>query len=144
MELSVSRRLISAAAVVLALVLACLYLTACGESSVDITVKQPAPPSANQQEIVPVPPAVRGAGGRKLREFDTGMEVVAQSGCLACHRIGQQGNPGPGQDLTHIGAKLSERQIEHAILDPTAPMPSFSHFPPAKLSAVVAFLELLH
>src|SRR5580692_6967096 len=102
MELSVSRRLISAAAVVLALVLACLYLTACGESSVDITVKQPAPPSANQQEIVPVPPAVRGAGGRKLREFDTGMEVVAQSGCLACHRIGQQGNPGPGQDLTHI------------------------------------------
>jgi mono/diheme cytochrome c family protein len=144
MEITFSRRLISAAAIVLALVLACLYLTACGESSVDITVKQPAPPSANQQEIVLVPPAVRDAGGLKLREFDAGMEVVAQSGCLACHRIGQQGNPGPGQDLTHIGAKLSERQIEHAILDSTAPMPSFSHFPPAKLSAVVTFLELLH
>jgi mono/diheme cytochrome c family protein len=144
MEIAFSRRLISAVAIVLALVLACLYLTACGESTVDITVKQPAPQSANEQKLVPVPPALARAGGRELGEFDAGMEVVAQSGCLACHRIGQQGNPGPGSDLTRIGARLSKRQIEHAILDPTAPMPSFSHFPPAKLSAVVTFLELLH
>jgi menaquinol-cytochrome c reductase cytochrome b/c subunit len=144
MELSVSRRLISPAAVVLALVLACLYLTACGESSVVLTVRQPAPSSASEQKLVPVPPAVARAGGRELGKFNAGMEIVAQSGCLACHRIGEQGNPGPGSDLTHIGSKLSKRQIEHAILDPTAPMPSFSHFPPAKLSAVVTFLELLH
>jgi menaquinol-cytochrome c reductase cytochrome b/c subunit len=143
MEIAFSRRLISPAAIVLALMLACLYLTACGESSVDITVKQPAPPSASEQKLVPVPPALARAGGRELGKFDAGMEVVAQSGCLACHRIGEQGNPGPGSDLTRIGAKLSKRQIEHAILDPTAPMPSFSHFPPAKLSAVVTFLGLL-
>jgi menaquinol-cytochrome c reductase cytochrome b/c subunit len=143
MEIALSRRLISPAAVVLALVSVCLYLTACGESSVVLTVRQPAPSSASEQKLVPVPPALARAGGRELGKFDAGMEVVAQSGCLACHRIGEQGNPGPGSDLTRIGARLSKRQIEHAILDPTAPMPSFSHFPPAKLSAVVTFLELL-
>jgi mono/diheme cytochrome c family protein len=139
-----SRRLISPAAVVFALVLAGLCLTACGESSVVLTVNQPAPSIASEQKLVPVPPAVARAGGRELGKFDAGMVLVAQSGCLACHRIGEQGNPGPGSDLTHIGAKLSARQIEHAILDPTAPMPSFSHSPPAKLSAVVTFLGLLH
>ena len=144
MEIVFSRRLISPAAVVLALVLTCLYLMACGESSVVLTVRQPGPPDASEQKLVPVPPALARAGGRELGKFDAGMEVVAQSGCLACHRIGEQGNPGPGSDLTHIGSKLSKRQIEHAILDPTAPMPSFSHFPPAKLSAVVTFLGLLH
>jgi menaquinol-cytochrome c reductase cytochrome b/c subunit len=68
------------------------------------------------------------------------MEVVAQSGCLACHRIGAQGNSGPGPDLTHIGSTLSAEQIEHAILDPSAPMPSFKNLPAVKLKDVVEFL----
>jgi mono/diheme cytochrome c family protein len=129
---------------VVALVVACVYLTACGESQVVLSVRQPEPPGFNRQQLVPVPPAVKRAGGRELGEFDAGMQVVAQSGCLACHRIGQQGNPGPGQALTHIGSSLTTRQLEHAIVDPRAPMPSFSHFPPAKLTAVVTFLRLLH
>ena len=95
----------------------------------------------NGQQLVPVPPAVEDAGGRELSEFNAGMKVVAQTGCLACHRIGEQGNSGPGQDLTHIGSKLSAEQIEHAILDPTAPMPSFRNLPREKLAAVVEFLS---
>jgi hypothetical protein len=96
------------------------------------------------QQLVPVPPAVKNAGGGELREFDAGMKVVAQSGCLACHRIGDQGNSGPGPDLTHIGSTLSEDQIEHAIIYPTAPMPSFKNLPAVKLKDVVDFLAQLH
>ena len=92
---------------------------------------------------VPPPPAVVRAGGRQLAEFEQGRLVVAQSGCLACHRIGQNGNYGPGPDLTHIGSKLSVRGIEHAIIDPTAPMPSFKNLPLAKFHAVVTFLHEL-
>jgi hypothetical protein len=39
------------------------------------------------QELVPVPPAVKNAGGSELHEFNSGMKVVAESGCLACHRM---------------------------------------------------------
>lgn len=112
------------------------------------SIGQPEPQSehgsgVNGQQLVPVPPAVEEAGGGAVREFNAGMKVVAQSGCLACHRIGEQGNSGPGPDLTHIGSKLSAEQIEHAILDPTAPMPSFKSLPREKLAAVVEFLSEL-
>lgn len=93
------------------------------------------------QFTITPPPAVVRAGKQQLAQFEQGRTVVAQSGCLACHRIGQNGNPGPGPNLTHIGSKLSRRGIEHAIVDPTAPMPSFKHLPPAKFRAVVTFLH---
>jgi len=92
---------------------------------------------------IPPPPAVVRSGGRQVAEFEQGQLVVAQSGCLACHRIGQVGNRGPGPNLTHIGDKLSRRGIEHAIIDPTAPMPSFKNLPPTKFKAVVGFLSEL-
>ena len=68
---------------------------------------------------------------------------MAQTGCLACHRIGETGNKGPGPDLTRVGSTLSSRKIERAILSPTAPMPSFRLLPKAKLRALVTFLSLL-
>jgi hypothetical protein len=89
------------------------------------------------------PPGVVQAGGRRLEQFERGRTVVAQSGCLACHRVGQAGNTGPGPALTHIGSKLSRHGIKHALIDPTAPMPSFEHLPAAKLKAVVTFLSEL-
>jgi mono/diheme cytochrome c family protein len=92
---------------------------------------------------VPVPSAVRRAGGAEERQFKEGARVLAQSGCLACHRIGVHGNRGPGQNLTHVGASLSEAEIEHAIKDARAPMPSFARLPAAKLRVLVRFLSLL-
>jgi hypothetical protein len=92
---------------------------------------------------LPVPPAVEQAGGEQLAEFELGSAIVAQSGCLACHRIGDSGNNGPGQPLTHIGSTLTEAQIEHALISPRAPMPSFENLPAAKLEAVIRFLSLL-
>lgn len=82
---------------------------------------------------VPPPPAVRHAGGRELREFKQGRAVAASVGCEACHRIGDQGNAGPGVALTHIGSKLTKREIRRALLDPRPPMPSFKGLPRHKL-----------
>lgn len=89
------------------------------------------------------PPTVAHGDGKGLAQFYLGRTVVAQSGCLACHRIGDTGNAGPGPDLTRVGSKLLPRQIEQAILIPTAPMPSFRNLPKAKLRALVTFLSLL-
>lgn len=92
---------------------------------------------------IEAPPAAARAGGERLAEFKIGRTVAAQSGCLACHRIGYAGNRGPGPDLTHVGSLLTGVGITRAILHPTAPMPSFSHIPAAKLHALVIFLSLL-
>src|SRR5918998_4670191 len=37
-------------------------------------------------------------------EYEAGKLVAAQSGCLACHKIGENGNDGPGPELTDIGS----------------------------------------
>lgn len=102
-------------------------------------------PSVSGPTTIPVAPpsAVSRAGGRTLAQFYLGRSVAARSGCLACHRIGAAGNRGPGPDLTNVGSMLSPRGIERAILNPTAPMPSFRHLPKAKLRALGTFLSLL-
>ncbi|HLH13763.1 MAG TPA: cytochrome c [Solirubrobacteraceae bacterium] len=94
-------------------------------------------------EIGFIPSGVRHGGARTLREYEAGSRVVAQSGCLACHRIGEDGHAGPGPDLTHVGARLDEQQLVHALIDPRAPMPSFKRLPRAKLAALTRFLALL-
>jgi ubiquinol-cytochrome c reductase cytochrome b subunit/menaquinol-cytochrome c reductase cytochrome b/c subunit len=89
------------------------------------------------------PANVRQAGGSQLAEFEAGKLVVAQSGCLACHKIGDNGNGGPGPDLTHIGARLPGQGIARTLVNPTAPMPSFKNLPPEKFKHIVAFLSQL-
>lgn len=89
------------------------------------------------------PPAVAHAGGETLAQFNLGRRVAADSGCLACHLIGQAGNNGPGPDLTQVGSRLPVPAIERTLADPTAPMPSFRRLPRAEFHAVVTFLSLL-
>ncbi|HEY4451909.1 MAG TPA: c-type cytochrome [Solirubrobacteraceae bacterium] len=89
------------------------------------------------------PPAVVHAGGTALAEFEAGKKVVAQSGCLACHKIGENGNSGPGPDLTHIASRLPRQGIARTLVNPTAPMPSFKNLPPKKFEAIVGFLAQL-
>jgi len=89
------------------------------------------------------PPAVAQAGGPVLVQYNAGKAVVAQSGCLACHKIGDNGNSGPGPDLTHVGARLPRQAIARTLVNPTAPMPSFKNLPPQKFESVVAFLSQL-
>src|SRR3954466_8966195 len=75
--------------------------------------------------------------------LEAGKLGVAQSGCLACHKIGENGNGGPGPNLTDIGDKLLPGAILRTLENPTAPMPSFSGLPAEKKTALVAFLSSL-
>jgi menaquinol-cytochrome c reductase cytochrome b/c subunit len=75
--------------------------------------------------------------------LEKGKLVAAQSGCLACHKIGENGNDGPGPHLTDIGDKLEPGAIRRTLENPTAPMPSFKGLPEDKKSALVAFLASL-
>jgi quinol---cytochrome c reductase cytochrome c subunit, bacillus type len=76
-------------------------------------------------------------------QYEAGKLVVAQSGCLACHKIGENGNGGPGPNLTEIGNKLAPAAIERTLNNPTAPMPSYRGLPAEKKEALVAFLSQL-
>ena len=101
------------------------------------------PVGSTPEESISIRPAVRRAGGREEHEFKAGRMVFTESGCLACHKIGDIGNPGPGQNLTHVGARLSPRELEEVLVAPREPMPSFKHLPARKLHDLVRFLSLL-
>jgi mono/diheme cytochrome c family protein len=89
------------------------------------------------------PTSVTQAGGARLAEYEAGKAVVAQSGCEACHKIGDNGNNGPGPELTHIGARLPAQAIARTLVNPTAPMPSYKNLPPQEFNTIVAFLKQL-
>jgi menaquinol-cytochrome c reductase cytochrome b/c subunit len=75
--------------------------------------------------------------------FRAGEEVVGQSGCLACHVLGDNGNNGPGPPLTHIGSIVRPDAIASTLRNPTAPMPSFAGLAssqPKKFQDLVTFL----
>jgi mono/diheme cytochrome c family protein len=116
--------------------------TACAEGSSELLFSYGEPRPA-PVKLVSMPAGVRRAGGAEQRAFEEGMRVTLQSGCLACHRIGTMGNRGPGQNLTHVGADLTESEIARALADPRKPMPSFRKLPAQKFRAVVRFLSLL-
>ena len=95
--------------------------------------------SPTQIEAQP-PPDVKGAA---LAQFNAGKKVAAQSGCLACHKFGENGNDGPGPNLTKIAQRLPKEAIARTLQNPTAPMPSFKDLPPEKFNALVDFLSTL-
>jgi menaquinol-cytochrome c reductase cytochrome b/c subunit len=92
---------------------------------------------------IATPAAVVKNGQPAVTRFNEGRLVVAQSGCEACHVIGDNGNDGPGPVLTHIGGRLPSGAIARTLVNPTAPMPSFKNLPPKKFKAVVNFLSAL-
>jgi quinol-cytochrome oxidoreductase complex cytochrome b subunit len=75
--------------------------------------------------------------------FNQGKLVAAQSGCLACHKFNENGNDGPGPNLTKIGSRLPKEAIARTLQNPTAPMPSYKNLPPDKFNALVTFLYQL-
>ena len=111
------------------------YLTYLGASA--------GPPS--RVEIDP-PSNIVAQGPKAVLAFEKGGQVVAQSGCLACHKIGENGNDGPGPELTEVGARLPSQAIQRTLLNPTAPMPSFqklSQQSPEQFAQMVGFLSEL-
>jgi quinol-cytochrome oxidoreductase complex cytochrome b subunit len=76
-------------------------------------------------------------------QYNAGKEVAAQSGCLACHKFEDNGNDGPGPELTEIGAKLPREAIARTLINPTAPMPSYASLDRKKFDDLVDFLASL-
>ena len=116
----------------IAVILAMGYLTYSGANAGSPTAIEMATPAS-----------VVAAGGKTLAEYEAGKKAVAQSGCLACHKIGENGNAGPGPNLTNIASRLPRQAIARTLVNPTAPMPSFKNLPPKKFTAIVNFLAQL-
>ena len=57
-------------------------------------------------------------------QYEEGKEVTASSGCLGCHKIGENGNT-LGPNLTEIGSRLGRDAIARTLVNPTSPMPSY-------------------
>jgi menaquinol-cytochrome c reductase cytochrome b/c subunit len=98
--------------------------------------------SPNQIDLE-APPSVVAGGAEAMRQFESGKQVVAQSGCLACHKIAENGNTGPGPDLSEIGARLPRQAIQRTLVNPTAPMPAYTELPVGKRDDLVEFLAQL-
>jgi menaquinol-cytochrome c reductase cytochrome b/c subunit len=76
-------------------------------------------------------------------QYEPGKLVVAQSGCLACHKIGDNGNGTLGPNLTQIGARIPRNAILRSLRAGPSIMPSFENLGQKKLNAVADFLSYL-
>jgi menaquinol-cytochrome c reductase cytochrome b/c subunit len=77
------------------------------------------------------------------KEYEPGAMVAAQSGCGACHKIGENGNDGPGPDLTEIGDRLPREAIARSLQVGPGIMPSYAELDPQKFDDLTAFLASL-
>src|SRR6202012_3041817 len=77
-------------------------------------------------------------------QYKAGAEVSASSGCLACHKLGENGNNGQGPELTHIGARIPRAAIIRSIEIGPSIMPSFRDLPQKKLDELADFLSSLN
>jgi menaquinol-cytochrome c reductase cytochrome b/c subunit len=74
-----------------------------------------------------------------------GAEVMASSGCLACHKVGDNGGD-LGPNLSHIGDTLGKDAIARTLVNPTSPMPSYRSFQqqnPREFDELVNFVASL-
>jgi ubiquinol-cytochrome c reductase cytochrome b subunit/menaquinol-cytochrome c reductase cytochrome b/c subunit len=95
---------------------------------------------------MPTPQRVLALGPAEVRAYNAGKELVPASGCLACHKIGDNGNDGPGPPLTHVASRLPKQAIARTLINPTLPMPSFAKLAtdsPDKFRNLVEFLSQL-
>jgi ubiquinol-cytochrome c reductase cytochrome b subunit/menaquinol-cytochrome c reductase cytochrome b/c subunit len=92
--------------------------------------------------------AAAAAGNENLppdkADLVAGRQVVAQSGCLACHKLGENGNAGPGPALTDIGARIPRSSILRSMRAGPDIMPSFNDLPKKKLNALADYLASLN
>ena len=98
--------------------------------------------STGSPNQVSLPPP-SGLTAAQTATFKAGEVVVGESGCLGCHQIGDNGNNGPGPNLTNVGSIRSPGAIAQTLKNPTPPMPSFANMPPKKFSDLVQFLSML-
>ena len=62
---------------------------------------------------------------------------------LSNGKIGENGNGGPGPNLSDVADKLPKAAIRRTLENPTAPMPSYRSLDEEKKAALVDFLSQL-
>jgi quinol-cytochrome oxidoreductase complex cytochrome b subunit len=75
-------------------------------------------------------------------QYEAGKEVVAGAGCLACHKIGENGGT-LGPNLTHIASRVPRAAIIRSVEIGPGVMPSFRDLPPKKIEELANFLSSL-
>jgi mono/diheme cytochrome c family protein len=78
---------------------------------------------------------------------EPGRTVFFSQGCYGCHRLGAAGTP-IAYDLSHIGRKYSEAELQQWLRDPTK-VKSTAHMPRLALTedeirALAGYLATLH
>jgi len=58
---------------------------------------------------------------------EPGRQIFFAQGCYGCHRLGAAGTP-IAYDLSHVGSKYTEAQLEKWLRDPTSQKPT-AHMP---------------
>jgi menaquinol-cytochrome c reductase cytochrome b/c subunit len=132
--------MVAAAGAILVLLFSAVFGLAESSAGSGSTVKTTAAPN-----VVSVKPPA-GLSRAQKAMFLAGEVVVGQSGCEACHRLGADGNPGPGKPLTHIGSRLGLSALSYELRHPKAPMPSFdglAQSSPKQFHDLVEFLSML-
>jgi quinol-cytochrome oxidoreductase complex cytochrome b subunit len=75
--------------------------------------------------------------------YEAGKEITAQAGCLACHKVGENGNNGPGPELTHIAQRVPRAAIIRSIQIGPGIMPAYRDLSEEKLNQLSDFLSSL-
>ncbi len=77
-------------------------------------------------------------------QYERGKLITAESGCLACHAIGDAGvHGGLGPDLSDIGANVPREAIKRSVAIGPGIMPSFQGLGEENLNAVADYLASL-
>ena len=77
--------------------------------------------------------------------LERGKNVMAASGCLGCHKIGDNGNT-LGPNLTKVGDRLGKDAIARTLVNPTPPMPSYQTLQqdkPEQFAELIKFVSSL-
>lgn len=119
---------------ILPVALACLVLVGCGGDEKSSSTTSTATPTTEIRTDLPA-----GASA----DVQAGATIATESGCLACHKLGENGNDGPGPELNGVADRLSDEAIRSALVDPQAPMPSFKDLGDERLDQLVAYLKTL-
>ncbi len=71
-----------------------------------------------------------------------GASVFAESGCMHCHTIRNDGGGNKGPDLSGVGRRLTEAQMRRQILTGSKVMPSFKDaLQDTELADLLAYLR---
>ncbi len=76
-------------------------------------------------------------------EFEAGKQLTASQGCLACHKLGENGNDGPGPELTEIGAQIPREAIARSLEVGPGIMPSYGELSRKQTEDLTQFLASL-